>query len=316
VTDDEIFAGLDGLPWAEVEHCWGPAVDTPAHLRDLRSPRAELRGGAAAELCTSIYHLGRRFPATHLAVPFLARVAIAPDSSHRQHLIELLTALAVGDADEHFPAGFDVDGAREWLAELRAHTAESWERHLDTWIAAADNRHERRDREARRPHWTLADSLRDAESEVRAYEAVRACVPALRRLLWDADEEVQAAAACLLAWFPEEADGSVAALTALLADVPPPSVAVDALVALGLLSETSAAVIAPFLGNASTPVSWAAAIALTVSGAADPAVVTKLDEAIASGGSAGPTMMAGRRTFAHIAARCRAPRARGAAPMV
>jgi len=76
VTSDDIFAGIDDLPWAENEHCFGPASDTPRRLRELRSPSEAVRDEAIGELGQTIYHLGARFPATRLAVPFLVRLAL------------------------------------------------------------------------------------------------------------------------------------------------------------------------------------------------------------------------------------------------
>ena len=76
MTSDDIFAGIDDLPWAENEHCFGPASDTPRRLRELRSPSEAVRDEAIGELGQTIYHLGARFPATRLAVPFLVRLAL------------------------------------------------------------------------------------------------------------------------------------------------------------------------------------------------------------------------------------------------
>lgn len=315
VRDEEIFAGIDELPWAETEHCFGPATDTPQRLRDLRSPSEGARHNAIAELCTSIYHLGTRFPASHLAVPYLARLALAPDTPDRHHIIGFLTSLAIGHDTDSFPAGADATGLREMRTELLAHTPLSWEHHLDTWVAASPDERVRRSREGLRPSRTLTASLQDVESELLAYEAVLTCLPSLRALLWDTDEQVQAATAYLLAWFREECDASLPALTALLAAAPSSAVAINVLIALGMLSEDSAPVIAPYLTSEHEPVAWAAAAALAAAGAVDPAVIAKLCDALASDATEAHGLLLGYGEFPTCAQLCLAAMTGDAAAM-
>ena len=280
VTRDSIFDGIDDLPWAEVEHCFGPAVDTPGHLWNLRSPSVNDRHEAWQELITSIYHLGDRFPASSLAVPFLMRLALAPDTPDRDGVIGFLMDLAIGHDTEHFPAGFDVDSQRQQLTVLRAHTAESWERHVDEWVAAEpdDRRRERRIRH--RKYYTLSGSISGTESAVRAYEAVRAGIPELRRLLHDEDPGVRAATAYLLAWFPEDAVESTAALATLLATETAVPVVINAMIALGLLKSVSTTVLTPYLGSPDQPIAWAAAVALVCADVADQVVIARLGDAL------------------------------------
>lgn len=304
VTSDDIFAGIDDLPWADVEHCWGPAVDTPQYLRDLRSPSDTVRDEAWYELEHSIYHLGARYPATQLAVPFLVRLALARDTPDRDRVLHLLMTLAIGYDTDHFPAGFDVDAQRKGLADLRAHTPESWERRMDGWVAAATTEQRRQRRERNRSHITLAGSIRAAESEVLAYEAVLAGVPVLRRLLDDADPSVRAATAYLLAWFPEAVDESITALTALLASEPSSSVVINALIALGLLPGASIAVLLPYLESRDEPIAWAAAGAMVAAGAPDEAVIARLGDALRADPRLKPGLLYRYGEFSSFASKC------------
>lgn len=304
MTSDEIFAGLDDVPWAESEHCWGPAVDTPGHLRNLRSASEDERDEAQYELGTSIYHLGARYPATHLAVPFIVRIVLAPDTADRAGLIEFLISLAIGYDTDHFPGGFDVDTQRKHLAELRAHTVESWEQHLDTWIAAAGDERQRERRQGRRAYWTLAGSLRSAESGVLAYEAVRAVVPDLRQLLADEDPRVRAATAYLLAWFPEDSVDSVVALTTLVGRETDSAVIINALIALGLLPGTSTAVIGSYLNSGEDPIAWAAASALVAADVPDAAVIARLGAALRANPSDKSGLLYRYGEFSSCASKC------------
>lgn len=304
MTSDEIFTGLDDVPWAESEHCWGPAADTPRYLRNLRSASENERDEAQYELGTSIYHLGARYPATHLAVPFIVRIALAPDTADRAGLIEFLISLAIGYDTDHFPGGFDPDAQRKHLAELRAHTVESWEQHLDAWVAAAGDDRRRERRQARRGYWTLEGSLRSAESEVLAYEAVRAAVPDLRRLLTEDDPLVRAATAYLLGWFPEDSGDSVAALITLVSRETDSAVLINALIALGLLPGTPTAVIDRFLGSGENPIAWAAAAALVAANAPDEAAIARLGAALRSDPSDKYGLLYRYGEFACCASKC------------
>lgn len=283
MTDDEIFAGLDTLPWAEVEDNWGPAVKVPALLRGLRSSSEQERWDAWDEIGQSIYNLGARFPATRLAVPFLARTASAPDTPDRQLVLGFMAELAIGQDFDHFPSGYDEDLFHRRLAELQAHSAESWEEYLDQYVASARDERRRASRERHREFVTLAGAICDVESCVTAYEAVATEIPGLRHLLGDEDAAVRAATAYLLAWFPRQAGASVPMLIDLLADERVDEVSGNALVALGLLSKDSVPVLTRYLDGENVLLSWMAALALTASGALTETVIERLGDALRSG---------------------------------
>lgn len=304
MTIDEALAGIDAVRWAEVEGCGESAVNVPRHIRDLCSPVEGVRQEAWSELVPDICNQGTRYPATHLAVPFLARLVQAPTVPDRHEIVCLLAWAAVGDERDHFPAGFDADGARSHLADLRSHSAESWERHVDDWVHAAIDDRDRARRERHRSFRRLATSIEYAELNLRAYEAVRTCIPGLRRLLHDHDERVRGAAAYLLGWIPDEAAASVAALTALLARDPAPAVVVSGLISLGLLSRGSSSVVTPYLDCAEAPVRWAAAISLVASGSVDGTVIARLGEALDSDYDHRDGLLIGDCEFSSCAADC------------
>ena len=61
---DSIAAMLTGLPaletfdWSRLHHAYGPATDTPAHLRALVEGDPEARDKAMAHLWSAILHQG------------------------------------------------------------------------------------------------------------------------------------------------------------------------------------------------------------------------------------------------------------------
>ncbi|HEX6025376.1 MAG TPA: HEAT repeat domain-containing protein [Solirubrobacter sp.] len=130
--------------------------------------------------------------------------------------------------------------------------------------------------------WVLPEGVPAAYQELPAYRAIREGVPLFRKLLWDGDPEIEAQAAKLLAWFPDEADGSVEALWARL-DSAPPDVAGACLAAIGLLGgRHQLDRLTPLLRAADPYRRWGAAIALArIAGreAPDPTLDVLLDAA-------------------------------------
>ncbi|GAA3865790.1 hypothetical protein GCM10022243_34900 [Saccharothrix violaceirubra] len=212
---------LDEVPWSSLDHAYGPADDVPGQLRALRSPDADERGRAVSALYGNVFHQGTRFPASAHAVPFLLELVAAPDTPDREVLLGLLTAIAIGYDESHLPGTVPI-------AEYRR--------------AAAGGAALLPDADFFEHRESLPEDDQDrlfAHVTVAAYDAVKAGVPLFRTLLADPDPGVRCQAAYALAWFPEEAEGSVAALTGPLD--PDEIAAATAVVATGLLGGTPVA---------------------------------------------------------------------------
>lgn len=200
---------LDDVPWHQLTHAYGQAVDVPPLLRALTSADAPTRDQARYELYGNVFHQGTRFEASAYAVPFLVELALEPSVPERGEIVGLLTHLAVGHQYEHMVEPFPVDTLRAavgpfdpaWRAEVSARYV--------YWVA--DIRH-------RQPPDRVERMIAKGVDELRAYEAVQEAVPKLLTLLDDADDEVAASAAHALAWFPERAALTVPALVAVAAD--------------------------------------------------------------------------------------------------
>jgi hypothetical protein len=225
---------LDGVDWAAVEHAYGPASDVPDLLRTLRYPDPAARQHARHALFGTIVHQGTRYGATAPAVPFLAELALAPDTPDRHGLVWLLTYAAIGYDSASLPAGI-VEGSLDELA--RTTNTEGEEREYGRWALAA-------------------------------YQAVQAIVPSLLPLLDHDEVRLRRAVAHLLAWFPRWAQMSLPRLRGRLAAEPDPDAKAAMLVALGLLAgargETGDAPrLARLLGEEDdVVVRWGAAVAL------------------------------------------------------
>jgi len=53
---DTIFDGLDAIDWANLNHAYGSARNTPQELRNLMSPEAEIRDHALQQFAMSVFH--------------------------------------------------------------------------------------------------------------------------------------------------------------------------------------------------------------------------------------------------------------------
>lgn len=272
VTDDDPLAGLDDVPWAQLQHSYGTADDVPGHLRAMQAGVWDGRYPPSAQLANHIVHQGTRSQAAVYTVPFLVRMALDPRLVNRHRFVGLLVAIAIGLDNNYLPNGYDPREDRANLAILRGE-ADDWAQ----WIGEAADDKQRKQREE-----SYAQVLIDAEAVVRSYDAVREALPALAVLLTSGSPELRAETANLLAWFPESAETSIPLLKAFIADEGSPGAAATGVVALGLLGEPATV---PFIGRyLDSPIvelRWASAFALTRFGIAGLAVVEVLTQVVA-----------------------------------
>ncbi|WP_127506018.1 HEAT repeat domain-containing protein [Actinoplanes solisilvae] len=259
-----MFETLHDVPWSDIDHAYGPADDVPAALRALLSDDADVRKKTLWTLYGNIFHQGTRYEASSYAVPFLLELVADPSTPDRPALIELLVALAIGYDESYLPDGFPI-------GELRAGAAGGAELLRDG--GGGFERFESLDEQDQ--------SRLQARIELNVYEAVAAGTPTLVRLLGDAAPEVRRQAAYALGWFPESAPLSLPALRAATAD-PDPTVAATALIALGLLDDARAMMLALLTGDSPEIVRAAAAVALARRHVSTPAVVSELLRATSS----------------------------------
>lgn len=267
VTHEDPLAGLDDVPWGELRSAYGWATDVPDSLRTLLKPW----DGYGGLWAISIFHQGTRYEATAYAVPFLTKLALHPEVPQRDELVDFLVALAVGFDDEHLPSGYDI-------AELRAAAAESEPFYRERFPDEPDK---------------VADSVGwdPSLNYLAAYESVRTAAGELHGLLADPDERLRAAVACLLGWFPDDADQHMPVLLGLVNSEASPDVAANAIVSMGLLAaglsealgvETVIHELRIRLDSDDPLLRWAAAIALARAGHCDLPVVTALAAACAT----------------------------------
>ncbi|MBA9007689.1 HEAT repeat domain-containing protein [Thermomonospora cellulosilytica] len=278
IGHEDPLEGLDRIDWAELEHAYGEAEDVPGLLRTLRSADAKAREAAHRELSATIFHQGSRYEATPHAVPFLIRLAAAPDTPDRDQVLRLLARIAIGYDQSRLPWGVNPAEWRTEVAELQATGAEGMRRQLDAWVEAAPDDAERNRRDWQRTCYDFDRHLSEAVCGLASYDAVRAGVPALCGLLEDPDPAVRAAAAHLLGWFPEEADTALPRLLRATGREP------NAIVSVGLLGgPPHIDHLRPYLEAQDPTTRCAAALALIRLGVTEPRVVMELAAAPAKG---------------------------------
>ncbi|MEV1108151.1 hypothetical protein AB0I95_05820 [Micromonospora sp. NPDC049751] len=267
--------GLDDIDWARLGHAYGAADDVPGQLRALLSPDATTRDEALGELYGNVFHQGNRFEASAYAVPFLLEMLSDPATPDPASVLGLLSALAVGYDEGVLPDGFPVAEYRRAAEGGRALLAAK----PPPWTGSDETQKEY-------VEYLYLESLSTTDQgrlwayvALAAYDAVRVGVPLFRDLLGHSDPDVRLVAAYLLAWFPEEADGSVSALARALdaasGVAATPGEVATMLVSSGLLGTVPDA---RWLTDARPLVRWAAAIGRTrvLGAAADPATVAEL----------------------------------------
>lgn len=94
--------GLDDVAWHSIDHAYGPALDTPGHLRALLSEDPEVVARAIRDLDETIHEEGGFVcPAATAVLPFVVQVLPVLREDHRAALVDLVERIAFyGDAEQ------------------------------------------------------------------------------------------------------------------------------------------------------------------------------------------------------------------------
>lgn len=105
-----MFAGIDEVDWASMEHAYGPADDVPGLLRGLASADPSEREAALDGMYGAVHHQGDVYACTLACIPFLFELVADPVVPDRGGVVELLTSIGGIDLDEE-DIGEDEDEA-------------------------------------------------------------------------------------------------------------------------------------------------------------------------------------------------------------
>ncbi|MFF4246465.1 PBS lyase [Streptomyces sp. NPDC001822] len=95
-----MFAGIDEVDWASMEHAYGPADDVPGLLHGLASADPAERESALDGMYGAVHHQGDVYACTLACIPFLFELAADPRIRDRGGIVELLTSIGGIDLDE------------------------------------------------------------------------------------------------------------------------------------------------------------------------------------------------------------------------
>lgn len=235
---------LDEIDWSQIKHAYGSAEDLPGTLRKLRSEDPEERGEAYDELYGRIHHQGTRYEASAAAIPYLGELASDPTTPERYRVLRLFVALALGSEEGHAVTGFDAGVFRDAVSQALEEADEGW-----------------------REEW--AEYGVGPAVDLACYDAGLAQVPRLRTLTHDSEPLTRELAAHALAWFPSEAQESLALFERHLSGGElSASEMTNLLIAYGLLAQTAPGLprdefLRPYLQSPSPEVRFGAAVSLS-----------------------------------------------------
>ncbi|MFF9345965.1 HEAT repeat domain-containing protein [Streptomyces sp. NPDC014734] len=121
-----MFAGIDEVDWASMEHAYGPADDVPAMLRGLASGDPAEREQALDGMYGAVHHQGDVYACTLACIPFLFELVVDPDVQDRGSIVELLTSIGgidLGEDDEDEIGEDEIEGAANYAMAATAVTA-------------------------------------------------------------------------------------------------------------------------------------------------------------------------------------------------
>ncbi|WP_329613882.1 PBS lyase [Streptomyces brevispora] len=121
-----MFAGINEVDWASMEHAYGPADDVPGLLQGLASADPAEREGALDGMYGAVHHQGDVYACTLACIPFLFELVVDPAVPDRGGIVELLTSIGGIDLDEDDEEEIDeeeIEGAANYAMAAAAVTA-------------------------------------------------------------------------------------------------------------------------------------------------------------------------------------------------
>src|SRR5450755_1873395 len=92
----EKLAGLNNVPWAQLQDAYGSAADVPNEIRALVAEDADARNAAFKALFSNIWHQGTIYEASIHALPFLIEILRSDSCPDRNRLVLLVSCIVAG----------------------------------------------------------------------------------------------------------------------------------------------------------------------------------------------------------------------------
>ena len=193
---DPDLSMMDQVPWIELSHAYGAALDVPGQIRALVTADKASRGRLVWTFTSNLFHQGSVYSATVAAIPIFQQLLRYRSVAQKPMILELLANFAVG---------YPEDLERVDLNDFVGHSNRKYSR--------ASDEHGR-----------------------ECYLGVAAGMPLYEALLLDDDPRTVVSSCYLMACFPAHAFSSCSQLLTIAADTTQPdSVRSSALMACSFL---------------------------------------------------------------------------------
>jgi hypothetical protein len=87
---------IDEIPWVELSHAYGTAIDVPDQLRAVLDPDAEKRRSTFYSFTCNLFHQGSVYSATVPAIGVLQQMLRYKEVPDKAKILDTLLAFAVG----------------------------------------------------------------------------------------------------------------------------------------------------------------------------------------------------------------------------
>lgn len=91
---------LDQIPWIELSHAYGAAIDVPDQIRALVTADKDKRGGLFWGFTSNLFHQGSVYSATVAAIPLFQQLLRYQSVAEKPLILELLANFALGDPED------------------------------------------------------------------------------------------------------------------------------------------------------------------------------------------------------------------------
>lgn len=96
LSGDPDLSMLDQIPWIELSHAYGAAIDVPEQIRTLVTADKDKRGGLLWGFTSNLFHQGSVYSATVAAIPLFQQLLRYQSVAEKPLILELLANFALG----------------------------------------------------------------------------------------------------------------------------------------------------------------------------------------------------------------------------
>ncbi|QDU08392.1 HEAT repeat domain-containing protein [Gimesia aquarii] len=134
LSGDPDLSMLDQIPWTELSHAYGAAIDVPEQIRALVTADKDERGGLLWGFTSNLFHQGSVYSATVAAIPLFQQLLRYQSITEKPLILELLANFALG-----YPEDLDYVKLNEFVGHSKreySHANDEYGRECYLGVAA------------------------------------------------------------------------------------------------------------------------------------------------------------------------------------